>query len=527
MSEFIGTLYETVSLSRVKFSTKPGGSVRVGTLVQIGEGKDKQLGRVIYGERKNYLIDQDGAVQLSSLFEEHKSMDAQTIGIRGEFRDYIVGEIEIIGRRKKNSFKRPDTPLKIGEKIFKAEKNFIDQQIKPEGKTVSIGSFRIDKNVNVYLDINELITKHFCVLAMTGAGKSWAISVLIEELALNYDIPIVIFDPHGEYSSLSSLENPKGESIIKKVKIYVTADDIMKKNLDELFFEKFSVKRISHRLCVNIADLETYQIINVLTHLHDLAEAQKRILQAGWSNIRKKPSLLSTTNLDDIIKELSTVAQEVTRGTASAHILKAKMELFFNKAPFIRKSPTDPKIDINEIVKKGQITVIDMSGMELIYQQVLIAIIANKILQGRMNREIPPVLTIFEEAHRFIPSGAGLNASKPTLKKIAQEGRKFLMGLGIISQRPSRVDSDVLSQCNTQIILRLTNPNDQTYVKNISEHVTAPDLEEIKALSPGEAYIFGSAVPLSLPIKISEKRYTKHGGYTPEIISELDKYKEI
>lgn len=141
-----------------------------------------------------------------------------------------------------------------------------------------------------------------------------------------------------------------------------------------------------------------------------------------------------------------------------------------------------------------------------------------------MKRDIPPLLLILEEAHRYIPSGAVNTASKPTIKRVAQEGRKFLMGMGIVSQRPSRLDDDVLSQCNNQIIMRLTNPNDQSYVKKVSEWISESDVEEIRSMAPGEAFIFGSAVPLSLPMRIKKERLTEHGGYTPDIVDELEDF---
>ena len=212
------------------------------------------------------------------------------------------------------------------------------------------------------------------------------------------------------------------------------------------------------------------------------------------------------------------------QGVAAKNILNTKLRILFNTMPFIRKSAEQRAVKLEEIVKRGKISVLDMSGIEVIHQQALMAILSSKILKARMSGEIPPLLLILEEAHRYIPSGAISTASKPTIKRVAQEGRKFLMGMGIISQRPSRLDDDVLSQCNNQIIMRLTNPNDQNYVKKVSEWVGESDLEEIRSMVPGEAFIFGSAVPLSLPIKVTDKRYTKHGGYTPDIIEEVEKY---
>ena len=534
MSQFIGTVYETLSATRLRFSTKPGGSVSSGQLIEIiGDDKKKYLGRITSIERKNYLIDQDGAVQLSTLYSENENLESSDIGISGDFQDFIISSVEIIGNRPSDSkiFFRPRRPFRMGTRVYKASPEFLNEQLKPWGNSIEIGKFRDNSKVPIHIDLNELISKHFAVLAMTGSGKSWTVSVIIEAIAQNYDLPILIFDPHGEYSSLkvSNIEKETEDQggvnpISVKTKIYVAADSQTKKRSDEMFIEKFGIDRESESLNVNITDLETYQIIHLLRSLYDLSEAQSRILQAGWTDIIENPELIDTTDINKIINKLGDIGNEVVQGVAAKNILNTKLRILFNSMPFIRKSAEQRPVKLNEIVKRKQISVIDMSGIEVIHQQALMAILSSKILKARMSGDIPPLLLILEEAHRYIPAGATSTASKPTIKRVAQEGRKFLMGMGIISQRPSRLDDDVLSQCNNQIIMRLTNPNDQNYVKKVSEWVSDGDLEEIRSMVPGEAFIFGSAVPLSLPMKITNKRYTKHGGYTPDIIEEVEKY---
>lgn len=530
MSQFIGTVYETLSATKLRFSTKPGGSISSGQLIEIKDDTDKRyLGRITSIERKNYLIDQDGAVQLSTLYDENENLDSRDIGISGDFQDFIICNVEIIGNRapKSKIFMRPRKPFKMGTKVHKASSEFLNEQLKPWGNAIEIGKFRDNANVPIYIDLNELISKHFAVLAMTGSGKSWTVSVIIEAIALNYDIPILIFDPHGEYSSLK-VPNPENAStdnpISKKTKIYVASDKQIKNRSDEMFHEKFGINRQSESLHVNMTDLETYQIIHLLRSLYDLSEAQSRILQAGWADIINDPALRDSTDINDIIKKLAHIGNDVVQGVAANNILNTKLRILYDTMPFIRKSAEQKPLKLDEIVKRGQISVIDMSGIEVIHQQALMAILSSKILKGRMDGSIPPLLLILEEAHRYIPAGAASTASKPTIKRVAQEGRKFLMGMGIISQRPSRLDDDVLSQCNNQVIMRLTNPNDQNYVKKVSEWVSDGDLEEIRSMVPGEAFIFGSAVPLSLPIKITKERHTQHGGYTPDIIEEVNKY---
>ncbi|MEM5815573.1 MAG: ATP-binding protein [Candidatus Aenigmatarchaeota archaeon] len=528
MGEFKGTVFDTRSITKIRFSTKPGESISSGSLIEVrGSDNKKYLGRVTSIQRKSYLIDRDSAVQLSSLFSENEKLRLDDIGITHEFEDFLICEAEIIGRRRENSnfFERPKRPFKIGTKVFEASQEFLNEQLEPQNKkSIKIGSFRDNEDVLINIDLNELISKHFSVLAMTGSGKSWTISVIIESIASEYDIPILIFDPHGEYSSLKVPRKEEGEIISKKTKVFVAADEYTKQLSDEMFKNKFGKERESEALYFNITDLETYQVIHLLKSLYDLSEAQTRIIQAGWTDVVNDPELKDTPNIDRITEKLDDVAKDVTQGISAQRILKTKLQMLYDTLPYIRKVTNQKIIKEEELVKKGQISVIDISGIEAVQQQALVAVLSSRILHKRMEGKIPPLLLILEEAHRYIPSGTVNTASKPTIKRVAQEGRKFLMGLGIVSQRPSRVDDDVLSQCNTQIIMRLTNPTDQNYVKKVSEWVSESDLEEIKTMNPGEAFVFGSAVPISLPVKIKEKRLTKHGGYTPDIIDELENF---
>lgn len=517
---FIGTIFQTLGNNRVKFSTKPGGDVHAGELVEVTHGLTSKnyLGRVISIERRNYLIDLDSSVQLSSLYDAEKVRHASDVGVSGNFRDYIVGEVQIIGRREDNNkryFEHPSSPFCIGDKIYSAEKDFLQEQLKVSDDFITIGTYKNNSEVPINLDYNELVSKHFCVLAMTGSGKSWTIAVLIEELSKT-GLPIIIFDPHGEYSSLKKQKINTSDNVSNKVRVFVAATEAVKNQMDKMFENKYHISRKSERICINLLDLETYQIVSLLQELYSLSEAQTRILDACWADLGDDPDLVDTTDIKKILEKISEYGDEVTTRTA-INTLKTKIKLLYKNAPFIRKNIEEEVIDIHKIVRKGQISVIDLSGIQLLYQQALIAVLCNQILELRVMNAIPPVLCIFEEAHRFIPAGNVRTASKPTIKRIAQEGRKFLLGLGIVSQRPSRVDDDVISQCNTQIIMRLSNPNDQRYVQNVSEFVDEEDLIQIKSLIPGECYIFGSAVTISLPVRVKSERETEHGGYTPPI----------
>jgi DNA helicase HerA-like ATPase len=138
-----------------------------------------------------------------------------------------------------------------------------------------------------------------------------------------------------------------------------------------------------------------------------------------------------------------------------------------------------------------------------------------------------PTFIIVEEAHNFAPRASSEERkvlSKSILRKIAREGRKFGVGLCIVSQRPSKLDSDVLSQCNTQIILRIVNPADQEYIRQSVESVTEDIVRDLPALARGEAIITGAATPIPVTVKIRE-RTTEVGGEDIDIIEEWSKIK--
>jgi DNA helicase HerA-like ATPase len=125
---------------------------------------------------------------------------------------------------------------------------------------------------------------------------------------------------------------------------------------------------------------------------------------------------------------------------------------------------------------------------------------------------------VYEEGHNFAPAG-GASISRDIIKKIAAEGRKFGVGFAVISQRPSKLDPDVTSQCNTLITMRIKNPDDQRFIVKSTEQLSKADIDELPALSTGEALISGRSIPAPLLVRVGFKAL-KHGGESPKILDE-------
>ncbi len=133
-----------------------------------------------------------------------------------------------------------------------------------------------------------------------------------------------------------------------------------------------------------------------------------------------------------------------------------------------------------------------------------------------------PVFTLLEEAHRFAPAGASV-VSTNILKQILSEGRKFGVGIGLITQRPGKLDQDVLSQCMTQIIMRIVNPIDQQTIAQTVEGAGRAMLAELPALTKGQAIISGVGINTPVMCRI-RPRLTQHGGETFDAPTEWMKW---
>ena len=162
-----------------------------------------------------------------------------------------------------------------------------------------------------------------------------------------------------------------------------------------------------------------------------------------------------------------------------------------------------------------------MTGIIPELQAMIVSRLLTDIFEARKRRLISPGMVVVEEAHNYIPErGTGNAASTNIVRTIAAEGRKFGLGLMIISQRPARVDKNVISQCNTQIIMRVTNPNDLKALSKGLEGMTSDLEEEIKRLPAGVAMLVSNEIERPITVDVRPRK-SRHGGISTEIVSKV------
>ena len=409
---------------------------------------------------------------------------------------------DIIGYRDaKGHLQSPRTPFDAGTELFRAEDELIRSVLgltaaKENGAYVGLLK---GHDLPVYLNIDVLVQKHVCILAKTGGGKSYACGVLVEEL-LKKKVPMVIIDTHGEYRSLAQPNTSKKEQ--KNMERYGIKKQSYSSQLTE-FSPLGQHGNIKH-LTLSGTNLEANEILEVLPA--KLSGPQKGVLYQAIKEIKEYKNHFT---IRDIIETVSR-----SQSNAKWNVI-ASLESLDSIGVF-----SETGVDPSDLVKKGKCSIINMKGVPPDVQTVIVARLTKQLFDERKAGKIPPFLLIVEEAHNYCPErGFGSAVSSPILRTVASEGRKFGMGLCIVSQRPAKVDKNIISQCNTTIILKVTNPNDLKAIIQSVEGLTSQTYNEIQRLPIGVALIAGGSLQMPVMAEL-RTRETSHGGQSVQISKE-------
>jgi uncharacterized protein len=395
-------------------------------------------------------------------------------------------------------------------------------------RALDIGTLANRSEVDVSVDGHKVVTRHLAILAMTGAGKSWAARRIIEQLAAkNY--PIVICDPRGDYTGLADVPSlkdrvrrfyaqfPVFEEDAETVANIVSTlgyplTDTMRTRFPDAFraatnFYVPEVEELKQRcdwLAKRVAEPARVRSIQpnlwLVALLAEVAEIALRNANAtdlqqlhdwGWNGVTQYSGNDART-LEGIKKRCRRAASVLFR-----------MEQTNKK---IAQAADPLPTDRTKLVQYGQISVVSLAGYTTDFQATIYTLLADDIFAARVSNELKlPVLVVLEEAHNFVPPKANTPAEEGAIrvtKQIAQEGRKFGIGLIMISQRPSRLDETALSQCNSYIIMRMLNPADQNFVRRVVETIGEDEARMLPDLDVGEAILSGQFINFPVLVKI-------------------------
>ncbi len=438
---------------------------------------------------------------------------AAMVGYDATANELFELHVAIIGFYDKHlgSFVNPWIPPQSGKPIYLADHDLLTRVLskrQPEAVgAAQIGSLltRADGSVPIVLDVKEVVSTHLAIIASTGSGKSYLASVLIEELMRPYNKAcVLVIDPHGEYDTLDQIANrpefrESGGRNAYQAKVQIYKHDQVKVRISSL----------------TLGDLRYL--------LPDLTEKQHYLLGRAYGRVTRahKGKPWTANDLKNAVKEAGKEESEEEQdnsATIGALLWKINSRLQENTFVF----DDFQHLDLREIFQPGQCTVLQLNEIDDRDQQVIVATLLRRLNKARMDTErgkvhagdefyLPyPVFLLLEEAHHFAPAGGDV-ITTGILKQILAEGRKFGIGVGLISQRPGKLDADVLSQCLTQCIMRIVNEVDQKSVATAIEGVGRDLLGNLPALSKGQVIVAGGAVNTPLLCRV-RTRLTPHGG---------------
>ncbi|MFQ5815826.1 MAG: helicase HerA domain-containing protein [Candidatus Hydrothermarchaeaceae archaeon] len=402
------------------------------------------------------------------------------VELEGEREQYVRGVIRLLGDEKE--LQLPRVPPPPGTRIMRADPRVLREIFGSGG--IRIGRLISHPDVEVRLDANKMITRHLAVLAITGAGKSNAVSVIVEGILKLRGMPI-LFDMHSEYVSA-------GFTGVKRIApkfnpIYLTFNEFRKlMNIDEKAYVQERFLREAFRV------------------------AEKRIRSGSFSLVDEMNAHLEAKMADEeTMKSFSATEKNSLSGVLG------KLEDFKDKYGGILDEHSP---DILDSLEQDKANVIDLGGVDEDYADVIVSHVLRRLLWKRKRKEIPPAFCILEEAHILAPVYRS-TLSKYWIDRIAREGRKFGVGLCLVSQRPKSLDQNSLSQANNAIIMRLVEPSDQRHVQQASERLSDDLLSQLPSLNVGEAVVVGLMTRVPAMVKI-DRFQGELGGGDPDVLGE-------
>jgi len=418
----------------------------------------------------------------------------------------LAGAVGIDEQSKRLTFRRGVSQLpSIGDPVLFADRHDLTRVYAPPAvASIKVGTLFQDPSVPARLLTDDLLAKHFIVVGSTGSGKSCALTAILQRMLYEHaGAHVVILDVHNEYSAAF-------EGMVEKITL----------NNFNLPFWLLNFAELSAALTSKDAHHDAE--LEILSEA--VVYAKRRYSEAAAGRARRPadgaghtisvdtptPFRLSdvTAYIDDRLGKL-----ERTHMTLPYRRLKTQIEMlvadqrynFMFGSLTIQDTMTDVLSRLFRIPNEGRpITVVDLSTAPPEILDVIISVISRLAFDLAVwSNGAVPMLLVCEEAHRYAPAGADINfaPTRQALSRIAKEGRKYSLSLALVTQRPSDLDPNILSQCGTAVALRLSSERDQQVIRANTYEGMIDLLDFLPLLGDREAIVLGQGTSMPMRIK--------------------------
>jgi hypothetical protein len=373
-----------------------------------------------------------------------------------------------------------------------------------------IGDLQQSNSIGVHINIDDLVSRHFAVLGTTGVGKSSGVAILLQEvLRVRPNLRIFLVDPHNEY----------GQCFGDKAQV------LTPRNL-RLPFWLFNFEEIVDVIFGGRPGLD--EEVQILSEVIPLAKGA--YLQYGGADrqLAKKrdPGNAGFTadtpvpyRIEDLVDLLDQRMGKLENRASRAahHKLLSRIQtvrnhpryaFIFENANLGGDTMADILAQLFRLPPDGKpMTIMQLAGFPAEVIDAVVSVLCRMAFDfGLWSDGVAPLLFVCEEAHRYAPADArlGFGPTRRALSRIAKEGRKYGVYLGLVSQRPSEIDPTIMSQCSTLFVMRLSNEHDQAFIRSAVSDAAQNLLSFIPSLGTREVFAFGSGIALPTRMRFTE-----------------------
>jgi DNA helicase HerA-like ATPase len=384
------------------------------------------------------------------------------------------------------------------------------------GADYKVGRLSSFESIEAYIDASAFFGRHVAILGQSGSGKSWSVTSLIQSaLKAMPNAHIILLDLHGEYG-LKKTDLRSHSAFAKELTRCIDAEDL------EMPYWLLTFADLVELLIDMDDDNAPVQIAFLRNAVLELKRQANEHMDIGHITV-DTPIYFSLDEMFKRFKEAneqtSSFGKEKTAlfGRFDQLLVKLQSRMNDTRYDFLLKpkrrtsSETLPDL-MRDFVGLGtpraKVTVIDLSAVPYDIHQTVTSQIGRLAFEFNFwnprCREFPLFL-VCEEAHSYIPR-TGSEEHRQTrraMERIAKTGRKYGVGICVVSQRPHELSETVLAQCSSFVCLRISNPDDQAYVRELVPDAARWMLDALPSLAQGEAIIVGEAVPIPIRVQIS------------------------
>jgi|GEM_PF-42590 len=508
------------------------------------------------------ITDENG-VSIIGMLQSYKIKDSNLFSdnpklVRKE--PSFVLDIQPMGYMEGYKFKRGGHQITIPPNEVAVADSALLKQIfslgneKDKGKVFGFGTLSNNQEVDILLEGNQFFNKHIAVVGSTGAGKSCTVAKILQsgiertqqqkDDGILNNSRVVIFDLHGEYKeafpdgkylSVSELKLPywllNGDELST---MFIESNEFNSHNQYSQLKYAITLNKQKHNPDKKV-DFDTPVFFSLNEVLNFIKNQNVATLDSGTRE-------LAIESWDEEIPEghrlfeSDVVFRPLARGAVVRAPFNSEFDRFVSRLEarkederlgfMLETGETLKTENFKDILKQflghrieadekdSNVVIVDLSGITFDVLNVAVSLISRLLFnfmyhskQINHEEEIDnPILLVYEEAHNYMPrqSEAKYKAVKESIERIAKEGRKYGISAMIVSQRPSEISETIFSQCNTFVVMRLTNPTDQSYVRRLLPDSVSSITDNLSGLEQREALVLGTSIPIPTILRVGE-----------------------